>query len=171
MVIWATWTHIFSPSSSRSSYQHTHLSQAMVPHLAPICAGPGYYLRTHLLCLHCLMIFSTSTPVYKKNNQQGRSTFTNRTETPGNTPPSFWLEKKQLTSLPNFLCSSWDGSSAGTKGTQLQESQKMSLMSVTHWSILCLLMRSRRGQEHPCTLKNIQWKLSSIHWRKNQTEW
>ena len=79
----------------------------MVPHLAPICAGPGYYLRTHLLCLDFLMIFSTSTPVYKKeDNQRGRSTFTNRTETPGNTLPSFWLEKKttDLTAqFPVFL--------------------------------------------------------------------
>ena len=61
--------------------------------------------------------------------------------------------------MPNFSHSSGDGSSAGTKGTELQESQKMSLVSVTHWSSLYLLMWRSRDHEYPWTLKNLRWNL------------
>ena len=70
MVIGTTKTHIFPISSSYTSHLETHTGQVMAPQLAQICAGRGYYMRTHLLCLHGLMIFSTSLPVYKKENHE-----------------------------------------------------------------------------------------------------
>ena len=63
-------------------------------------------LRTHLLCFHFLMMFVTSTAIYKKeDNEGGRSEFTNRNKTPGNTPPNFWLEKKMTELIAQFLMS------------------------------------------------------------------
>ena len=80
----------------------------MVPHLVPTYAGPGYYTRTHLLCLHALRIFRTSMAVYKKEKMSREDpTFTNRTKTPGNIPLSFCLEKKTNELIAQFLTFFW----------------------------------------------------------------
>ena len=96
-----------------------------VPHLVTICTALGYYLRTHLLQLHGLRIFSTSLPVCKnknKNNEWGKYAFTNRTETPGNTPPpSFSLKKISAELIAIFIafllrCSQFRDQRDGTTG-------------------------------------------------------
>lgn len=113
-----------------------------------ILAHPSCRLNSHLLCLLDVRIFSTSHTCLEQ--WAGRSTFTNSAKTQGNTTLSLLLEKKPMKLIAQLLAFLWDGACVGPKGAE----PHMSLMSVTCWPPLCLVMRRRKGCELAWPQKN-----------------